>query len=400
MPYAEGRVYHDADSHLMEAPDWLIQFADPAVRDRLEPLWMQGLADYASETITKVNAGRGDPTQLKSAEEKLMTRKNWTALGAVFKEDRSHALDLLGFSSQLVFSTYGSGVLLDHPAKPPGSVASDKELLYAAVTAHNRGVTDFCSDDPRLLPVGWVPQDVPELAIKATREALDLGCAAIEIPSYPVGPQSLSHLDLHPMYEMLESAGRPLVFHVGGGGRLASRVFLENGLPYPRDFHGGEENLRAMDFMGIPAPVELALSALIFDGVLEKFPGLMVGVIEQGATWVPSFMRRLDQALRAFGKNEERLAALPIKPSEYLLRQMRFTPFPFEPVDWVIENSSPDIVLFSSDYPHVEGGRNPLKNFSDSLEGESETILEHFYKSNFEDLMGPVLKEAGLARAG
>jgi len=44
--------------------------------------------------------------------------------------------------------------------------------------------------------------------------------------------------------------------------------------------------------------------------------------------------------------------------------------------------------MFSSDYPHVEGGRNPLKRFESTLEGRSEAELEAFYAGNFADLMG------------
>ena len=35
MPYVEGRVVHDADAHIMEWPDWLPEYADPDVRDRV-----------------------------------------------------------------------------------------------------------------------------------------------------------------------------------------------------------------------------------------------------------------------------------------------------------------------------------------------------------------------------
>jgi hypothetical protein len=44
--------------------------------------------------------------------------------------------------------------------------------------------------------------------------------------------------------------------------------------------------------------------------------------------------------------------------------------------------------LFSSDFPHVEGGRNPLKRFDDSLVGLSPTQINKFYADNFIDLMG------------
>ena len=38
MPYAEGRVFHDADSHIMEPPDRIEGYSDPSIRDRIRPL--------------------------------------------------------------------------------------------------------------------------------------------------------------------------------------------------------------------------------------------------------------------------------------------------------------------------------------------------------------------------
>ena len=46
------------------------------------------------------------------------------------------------------------------------------------------------------------------------------------------------------------------------------------------------------------------------------------------------------------------------------------------------------MVLFSSDFPHVEGGRNPLKRFNDNLGGVDERLKRKFYRDNFIDLMG------------
>lgn len=46
------------------------------------------------------------------------------------------------------------------------------------------------------------------------------------------------------------------------------------------------------------------------------------------------------------------------------------------------------MMLFSSDFPHVEGGRNPLKRFNDALEGCSRHEADRFYCENFIDLMG------------
>ena len=132
----------------------------------------------------------------------------------------------------------------------------------------------------------------------------------------------------------------------------------------------------------------LALSTMIFDGVLDRFPRLKFGVIEQGAVWVPSWMRQLETALEAFAKNEVRLQKLQLRPTEYVKRQIRVTPYPMDPVGWIIEQAGEEVCLFSTDYPHVEGGRNPLKRFEDSMRGVSETAKQKFYCDNFVDLMG------------
>ena len=50
--------------------------------------------------------------------------------------------------------------------------------------------------------------------------------------------------------------------------------------------------------------------------------------------------------------------------------------------------------LFSSDFPHVEGGRNPLKRFNEALAGSSDAAQTKFYRDNFIDLMGLGLDES------
>ncbi len=64
------------------------------------------------------------------------------------------------------------------------------------------------------------------------------------------------------------------------------------------------------------------------------------------------------------------------------------TPYPHEDSGWIIRNSGEEMLLFSSDFPHVEGGRNPLKRFGESLEGLPDGAIQRFYCDNFIDLMG------------
>jgi predicted TIM-barrel fold metal-dependent hydrolase len=252
---------------------------------------------------------------------------------------------------------------------------------------------EFCAGDPRLLPTCYVPLIDFERATAMADEALASGAAALLVASGCPPEHSPSHLALDPVWARAQDAGVPIVFHVGGTGELIDRAYFRNGLPIPPDFHGGAENFRSVDYMGIPSPPEQTLATMIFDGVLDRFPELRIGVIEQGAIWVPSWTRQMESAFDAFVRHEERLRALALRPTEYVQRQIRFTPYPTEDVGWIISQSGPDVCMFSSDYPHVEGGRRPVERFEASLGDASEEVRRRFYSENFLDLMGRAGRE-------
>jgi predicted TIM-barrel fold metal-dependent hydrolase len=375
MSRVDDHRIHDADAHIFETADWLIRHADPDVKARIKPLDLHGQESTIAHAAEAEVARKTNPEMSASAGE--IAARNWEAPGAFDPVARSRSLDVLGFTSQLIFSTYSHLTFINNPGAPAGSDFSP-DVLYAAVRAHNRGMVDFCSADRRLLPVGWVAIDDPQRAVDCCREALDMGCAGIELPTYPTGPLSLTHPDLHPIYRMLEEANQPLLFHVGGGGRVVDPVFQNN---------GSRSIVHALTFVGISAPIEMALSALVLDGVFEKFPKLMCGVIEHGATWLPGLMRRLDYAVGAFDEGGAR-AGLSLWPSQYVLRNMRVTPFPFEDVGWLISECGDCVFLFGSDYPHDEGGTDPIAMFEATMGDSSRADRDRFYWRNFEELMG------------
>ena len=380
MPYVENRIVHDADSHLMELTDCLDDFFDPKLRARYDELPKLKAWPRDGKLVTKSRALHDDPEFRAGADVNILLRKNYEALGAFRREDRPRALDQLGFASQLVFTTWCLGNFgLDQ--------SDDGHLCYAAAQAHNRMMAWFCSVDRRFLGTGYVPLVDFNRAITTAREAIELGCKALLIPSRcPMG-HSPSHVAFDPIWAMAQEAGLPILFHVGGEEKLNPDYF-NNGLPRVKDFHCGEENFTSVSYMPIPQSVMLTLAALIIDGVMDRFPRLKFGAIELGADWVPGWMRSMDSAAHAFVKNEDRLKKLSAKPSEIVRRQVRVTPYPHEDVGWIIANSGEEVCLFSSDYPHVEGGRNPLKRFNDSLANTPARAVERFYCDNFIDLMG------------
>src|SRR5690606_5546436 len=111
-------------------------------------------------------------------------------------------------------------------------------------------------------------------------------------------------------------------------------------------------------------------------------------VIEQGAIWLPSWMRQMESAIEAFGRHEERLQRLSLRPSEYVRRQVRVTPYPTEDVGWIVQQAGPEVCLFSSDYAPVDGGRRPIERLERWLQDVDESARRAFYHDNFVDLMG------------
>jgi hypothetical protein len=66
---------------------------------------------------------------------------------------------------------------------------------------------------------------------------------------------------------------------------------------------------------------------------------------------------------------------------------MWFTPFPGEPVGQLIDMAGDDLFMFSSDYPHPEGTKDPLGRFEATLSGVSVGALDRFYSENFAEFM-------------
>jgi len=374
--YVGQRKVLDADSHVMELADFLDGFIDPDYRDRLRRRGMEALAPVLEGAVAKANARRSDQAKATRAEERLLEDKGWNAMGAFDPVERSHVLDLLGVQGQLVFATFATSMF----------TGRDIDRLYAGSSAQNRAMVNFCSNDERLLPVAYVPLVDPTRARTLVQEAVESGCSAVMVPSTAAGARAPTHPDLDGFWDVLNESNIPFVLHVGGGGRLLDPAFHNNEMPVT-DHLGGGENIRSKDFLAIHHSPELFLGVLIYDGLFDRFPKLRGGCIEQGASWVISWMRHLDYGLRAFRRTEDPLRRLELAPSDYVRRHLKFTPFAGEPVGWMIEEGGPELFMFSTDYPHPEGGRDPLAKFEETLVNAAEGDRDRFFYQNMFELL-------------
>jgi predicted TIM-barrel fold metal-dependent hydrolase len=382
MTYAQGRTFHDADSHVMELPDFLSAFADPAMRDRI-PRISVASGGRLSAGMEELARRKAQPPErvaelLALGDQLIAGPKGYQALGAFNGAERRQALDLLGFARQLVFSTFSAGIAFSE--KLP------VDVRYATARAHNRAITDFCASDARLMGVGALPLDDAQLALAEIAEIVKLGLKAAWVPHRPCGGRSPGHDALDPVWAALADAGIPFVLHVGGHPLQIHADWMNTGRPVPTDWLGGGENVRAKDMTSLHHNAETFIGTLVLDGVFERHRRLRGAAIELGAGWVPSLLARLDWTASIWKKSEPDLRALTRAPSEQIIEQMAFTPYPYEDVGDLIGQSDRRLYMFSSDYPHIEGGRHPLGRFEATLANADSETRDRFYATNFAEL--------------
>ena len=382
MTYAGDRVLYDADTHIMELPDFLRKFADPEIRDQLP------LVDYGRSLVTDeevaviVDNGSQHSEEHKQkliglGDTMIQEIKEIQALGAFDKHDRVIANDMLGFKKQIVFATHS----LHMPFSPSTKIPDN--LRYGGARAHNRHMADFCSVDDRLMGVAAIPLENPELALAEVQWSINNGLEAMWVPHRLAGDRSPTHIDYNPIWALLQEAQIPVVFHVGGNPLQLKPGWSNTGRGVTKDWMGGGENVRARDAAVLHQGIETFVSMMILDGVLEEFSNLKLASIELGAGWVPEMLVRLDHVHKAYSRVDERLKSFTRTPSEQITEQMAFTPFVFEDVSRLVDQSNENLYLFSSDYPHTEGGRDPIARFESVMKGMSQESIDKFNSGNF-----------------
>lgn len=372
-----GRIV-DFDSHLMLFPDTLDEILGPAYANARIRRMVSGQgvdpATHARELAASRRRGRRDPWSVKG----------WGALGAQVAEERLEAMDKMGIRQQVLFSI---GMM-------PALYAGDPDAL-TAIERYNDHVLEWTkATDGRVLPVCLLNTSDRVHAVAEARRAIDGGARFVQLPyAVPAGGLSPAAPEWDSLWALLAEAGVPAVFH--GGSSQPELQFLHPGWvsvagtlrPPASDPSAGDVHAYPFVWMTLHVPAELGLSFLVLGGVFERHPNLRFAVVEMGASWVAAWCERMDTIAQESCDYLSR--SLPLRPSEYVKRQIRVTPFEFEPVGtWIERDGLEEVYVFSTDYPHIEGGVNPIERFYDSLSPLSDEVVEGFFVSNGRELLG------------
>ena len=325
--------------------------------------------------------------------EHVFATKGPTAPGAIDPARRPQVLDAMGIDRQLLFPTsiaHCGAFIATYPegaGQFDGLVEDRRGLARALFAAFNDWAAEKAVGDPRVRPVFVLYGDSPGELLGVAERAIGAGARAmVMLSGLPPGGCSPAHPGLDPFYDLLAAHDVALTVHIGGeGGFVASTDW--------RDAPAFEGYRVSGEFTGDPwsrATLHLAAQnmtmTMILGGVFDRHPALRFGVIELGAHWVGPLAELLDLwADHSSGLSRERVdpSALQRRPSDYLRSNVRVTPFVFEPVDVYLDRYDlADVLCFSTDYPHVEGGSDPLGRFASAVGRHGADVVERFFVTN------------------
>jgi predicted TIM-barrel fold metal-dependent hydrolase len=334
--------------------------------------------------------------------EDIWKIKGPSAPSAIDLGRRVEVLDVMGIDRQLVFPTTAIAAMIvggmndvAYEMRFGGDMSvfegvSRPEFAKDFLRAYNEWVKDNAVlADGRIRVVGIVPtrQDVNEM-IDTARDLINAGVRAVYLQAdVPPGGVSPAHSMLDPLWRLFEENDVAVTLHIGtefaflDPGWMIAETFLDL-------FQSPEiPNTNIQLFSTVHMAVDNYVSAMVLGGVFERFPRLRLGLMEVGAHWVGCAARRMDMYIKVFPGAAA--AKFSLKPSEYFARNIRVSPFNFEPVDRYIQDDPElvDVFCYSTDYPHVEGTKDSMKNMLAKVEPLGEEITTKFFRTNAEWLL-------------
>ena len=214
----------------------------------------------------------------------------------------------------------------------------DRDLAAAIVKIQNEKLAELCASKPdRFAAFASLTLQAPDLAVQELETAMKKqGLKGAAIGGIVAGVE-FSDPKFHPVWAKAEELGAVLFIHPQGvpelGRRLAGNGWLGNTIANPLE-------------------TTIALSHLIFEGTLDRFPGLKI-IAAHGGGYLPSYADRSDHACLVGPAGCNPNIALKKKPTEYL-KQLYFDSLIFSPeaLRHLAAQVGAGQIVLGSDYPY------------------------------------------------
>jgi predicted TIM-barrel fold metal-dependent hydrolase len=385
----------DVDSHFLEPPDWL-QSIDPKLAAEIPPgdpieRIVQGVVGDLLDIVPRSQrpenliellapSGKRALAALLAENAEIRDAKLAGPPGSYDASERIALLDQHGIDVQFLNSTLGTG-----PYAAAMKIGRP-DLAKRALSAYNRWTAEtLAGHTGRLIPTTLVDLVDVDHAIAEMTRMRRAGSRAIQVRAEPVSStKSLAHPDHERVWSAAEDLGMAVIFHIAGGRAEIKRGWYFNG--------GDPGNFALLHLINSPVVPQLALAALLFEGVFERHPRLVVMVQELGISWLPHFLELIDAT--TVGRWGEQFGMgpgdwkYPLKPSEYLERQLRVSVLAAgEALRPTLDRVPTGMLLYSSDFPHQEGRWESRQIFEDQMDGIDAEARELFFGKSISDLM-------------
>jgi aminocarboxymuconate-semialdehyde decarboxylase len=302
----------------------------------------------AADAILRPHAPVGGAlTQFSSPQTDAVNRAQFAQIGRKLNSIDAHLADMdaAGIDIQAISPMPGQLLYVVPPDAARDGARVINDGIAAAVGTH----------PDRFVGMGLIPLQIPELAIAEMKRCVnDLGLRGVEIPSH-VNGRELSAPEFRPVLAAAEELGVLLFLHPLGfthGERLTQHYFN--------------------NVLGNPIESAIAVGHLIFDGVLDRMPGLKI-CVAHGGGYLPHYWGRMDHAWRARPDCREHIAK---PPSEYL-RQLYFDTLVFDKAQlkFLVDTYGADHLCLGTDYPFDMSEPDPVGFHAELSQADREKIL-------------------------
>lgn len=214
---------------------------------------------------------------------------------------------------------------------------AERDLARQIIAIQNEKLAEICAAQPdRFVAFATVALQYPDLAVEQLEDGIKrLGLRGVSIGG-SVNGEELSDPKFHPFWAKAEELGVLVFLHPQGVPELEKRL-RGNGL--------------LTNVIGNPLETTIALSHLIFEGTLDRFPGLKL-CAAHGGGYLPSYSARSDHGCLTF---PERCSKTPLqkRPSEYL-RDLYFDSIVFTPeaLRHLAAECGASQIVMGTDYPY------------------------------------------------
>ena len=350
-------------------------------------------------------ANEGEPIiqnpDLETDDTEINTHNVWRmkmekAPGSFDIGRRIEVLDFTGVHRQIMYP--GIAAIYAHALynkaddrKVFRSITGDrKAYAYRLMDIYNDWCARVSSEQDRVRPTALLIADSPEEIYQKARKLVDKGVRLFMLATdEPLGGVSPASPRLDPLWDLLSAAKCPVLGHISISENLFKTLEWRNAPAFQGWMLGAEFSLDPWTLCNIHLQMQNYIMTMVLGGVFDRHPGLIVGTAEFTGHWVGPLAENMD---RFYGStpfpSAQAHTKLKLKPSDYVRRNVRVACFDFEPVGTYIDRYGfEDVFCYASDFPHHEGGKDPMNSFVNNLAGKSETIFRKVFIENGASLL-------------